>query len=150
MPGSSVIFTQITDLNVASTALNESVDVDAVAMADANVTVTLVEYGNAVITTAKLRGTSYLPVDETVANVVGFNAGISLDTIAGDVLKAGTNVAYATGGATDPTARNTVEPGDIITAHDVRVAVARLQAQNVATFGGYYAGWLHPDVALDL
>lgn len=150
MPGSSVIFTQITDLNVASTALNESVDVDAVALADGNVTVTLAEYGNAVITTAKLRGTSYLPVDETVANVVGFNAGISIDTVARDVLKAGSNVIYATGGATDPTARNTVEPGDIITAHDVRKVVAQLVGANVATFGGYYAGWIHPDVALDL
>jgi hypothetical protein len=41
MPGSSVIFTKITEMAVASTALNESVDVDAIALADANITVTL-------------------------------------------------------------------------------------------------------------
>lgn len=149
-PGSSVIFTIISDLAVASTALNESVDVDAVAMADSNVTVTLVEQGNAVITTAKLRGTSFLEVDPLVANVVGFNAGISQDTIARDVLKAGTNVRYATGGATDPTARNTVEPGDTLVAADVRRALADLRGANVSTVGGYYVAWIHPDVSYDL
>ena len=150
MPGSSVIFTQVADLNVASTALNESVDVDAVAISDSNVTVTLVEYGNAVISTAKLRGTSYLDVDETIANVIGFNAGVSQDTIARDVLKAGTNVRYATGGATDPTSRNTVEATDTLAAWDVRRALADLRGSNVATFGGYYAAFIHPDVSFDL
>ena len=150
MPGSSVIFTQVADLSVASTALNESVDVDAVAISDSNITVTLAEYGNAVISTAKLRGTSYLDVDETIANVIGFNAGVSQDTIVRDVLKAGTNVRYATGGATDPTARNTVEPGDTLSAWDVRRALADLRGANVATFGGYYAAFIHPDVSFDL
>lgn len=150
MPGSSVVFTQISDLNVASTALNESVDVDAVALADANVTVTLVEYGNAIITTAKLRGTSYLDVDETVANVIGFNAGVSQDTITRDVLKAGTNVRYGSGGGSLPTARNTIEPSDVLRANDVRRALADLRGQNVATFGGYYAAFIHPDVSYDL
>lgn len=97
MPGSAVIFTQITDLSVTTTALNESVDVDAVAMSDANVTLTLAEYGNAMITTLKLRATSYLPVDETVANLVGYNAGVSQDTLAVDKLKAGTNVVRELG-----------------------------------------------------
>src|SRR5437660_1356433 len=55
MPGSAVVFTIVSDLSVASTALNESVDVSAVALADTQVTVTLAEYGNAVITTALLR-----------------------------------------------------------------------------------------------
>ena len=55
MPGSSVIFTKISDLAVATTALTETTDVTAVAMADSQVTVTLLEYGNAVITTAKLQ-----------------------------------------------------------------------------------------------
>lgn len=151
MPGSSVIFTQVADLSVASTALNESVDVDAVAISDSNVTVTLTEYGNAVISTAKLRGTSYLPVDETIANVVGFNAGVSQDTIVRDVLKAGTNVIYSTVSTTDPDARNKIEPADIISAHDVRRVYAALAGANVATFGaGYYRSWIHPDVALDL
>jgi N4-gp56 family major capsid protein len=146
MPGAAVIFTLITELSVASTALNESVDVDAVALADANVTVTLVEYGNAVITTAKLRGTSYIEVDPVVANVIGFNAGISIDTVARDVLKAGSNVTYAFGGS----ARNRVIPTDTLRAVDVRRTLAQLRGANVATIGGLYVAYIHPDVSYDL
>lgn len=150
-PGSSVKFTIISDLAVASTALNESTDVDAVAMSDSQVEVVLEEYGNAVLTTAKLRGTSFLNVSVDAANVVGWNAGESIDTIARDLLKAGTNVRYATGGTTDPTARNTVEPEDTLTAHDVRRILADLRGANVKHFGnGYYKAFIHPDVSLDL
>lgn len=148
--GGSVKFTLWTDMAVASTALNESVDVDAVALSDSQVTLTLVEYGNAVNTTFKVRATSFIALDESLLNLLGYNAGLSMDTIARDVLKAGTNVRYATGGTTDPTARNTVEPGDTITSHDIRLVVTDLKAANVADFNGYYAGVIHPHVALDL
>ena len=148
--GGSVKFTLWTDMAVASTALNESVDVDAVALADAQVTLTLVEYGNAVNTTFKVRATSFIPLERSLINLLSYNAGLSMDTIARAVLKAGTNVRYATGGGTDPTARNTVEPGDTITSHDIRLVVTDLRAANVADFGGYYAGVIHPHVALDL
>lgn len=150
MPGSSVIFTIISDLSAATSTLNESVDVDAVALSDSQVTVTLLEKGNAVITTAKIRGTSFIEVDPLVANAVGFNAGLSLDTIVRAVLEAGSNVRYATGGATDPTARNTVEPGDVLAGDDVRRALADLRGANVATIGGNYVSWIHPDVSYDL
>lgn len=149
--GGAVTFTTMADLAVASTALNESVDVDAVALSDAQVTLTLAEHGNATITTFKARASSFIPLDRSAANRVGYNAGVSLDTIARDVMKAGTNVRYATGGSTDPTARNTVEPGDTLSAYDVRRARTDLAAANVATFdGGYYAAMIHPDVAFDL
>lgn len=148
--GSAVTFTLMSDLSVASTALNESVDVDAVALSDSQVTLTLAEYGNAVVTTFRARATSFIPLNRSVANVVGFNAGVSLDTIARDVMKAGTNVRYATGGTTDPTARNTVEPNDTLTAYDVRRALADLRGSNVGTFDSYYAAVIHPDVSFDL
>lgn len=150
MPGAAVVFTLITDLAVASTALDESTDIDTVALSDSQVTLTLSEYGNAVKTTAKLRGTSFIEIDPLVANVIGFNAGVSIDTIAVDILKAGTNVRYATGGTTDPSARNTVEPNDTLTAADVRRALADLRGANVAPFGGYYNAYIHPDVSYDL
>ena len=75
MPGSSVVFTIFSELAVASTPLTETSDVDPVAMADSNVTVTLTEYGNTINTTAKLRGTSFLDVDAAAANLIGYNAG---------------------------------------------------------------------------
>lgn len=147
MPGSSVKFTKYTDLSVATAALNESVDVDAVALSDGQVTVTLIEQGNAVLTTAKLRGTSFLSIDEDAANMVGFNAGISLDTIARTPLAAGSNVFY--GGTA--TARNQVVPTSILTANNVRKVLARLVAGNVMPWtSSFYAAFIHPDVEYDL
>lgn len=146
MPGSSVKFTLYTDLAVATTALVESVDVDAVAVSDAQKTVTLSEYGNAVVTTAKLRGTSFMQVDEDVANMIGYNAGLSLDTLARTPLLSGTNVRYA-GNAT---ARNTIGPDDLLTADDVRYVLAQFHEANVMTWeDGLYRAFYHPDVAYD-
>ena len=152
MPGTSVIFNITTDMAVASTAINESTDVDAVALSDSEVTVTLNEYGNVAKSTKKLRGTSYLPVDEILINVVSYNAGVSLDTICRDVVKGGTNVRYL-GGATS---RATVESSDHFGttvastgSNAVRRAVAELRGANVSTIGGKYVGVIHPDVSYD-
>ena len=148
--GAALTFTVTTDMAVVSTAINESVDIDAVALADSQVTITLAEFGNAINTTFKARATSFLPLQETAINAIGFNAGVSLDTIARDKMVAGTNVRYATGGTTDPSARNTVEPNDTLSAYDVRRAYADLAGANVGTYGGYYVALIHPDVAFDL
>lgn len=150
MPGTAVVFTIISDLSIATTALNQSTDVDAVAMSDSQVTVTLVERGNAVITTKLIRSTGFIPLDPEVANVVGFNAGRSINAVARERLAAGTNVRYATGGATDPTSRTTVEPSDTLVAWDVRRALADLRGANVVPFGTYYGAVIHPDVSFDL
>jgi len=150
MPGSAVTFTIFNDLAVADTPLTETSDVTAVAMSDSQVTVSLTEYGNAVSTTAKLRGTSFLDVDAAAANVVGYNAGISIDSVVRDVISAGTNVIYGGGGATDPSSRATVQAEDVIEANDVRKVVAALRKANAVSFGGMYMGYIHPDVSYDL
>lgn len=152
MPGASVIFNITSDMAVASTAINESTDVDAVALSDSEVTLTLAEYGNVAKSTKKLRSTSYLPVDEILINVVSYNAGVSIDTICRDVLKAGSNVTYVAG----KSARNTITPADhfgtstsLTGAEAVRKTVAQLRGANVATVGGAYVGVVHPDVSYD-
>lgn len=149
MPGKTVTFTQVGDLATATTALSESVDVDAVAMSDSQVTLTLAEYGNATITTSFLRAVSFLPVDSIQAEIIGANMGQSLDIIAANAIKAGTNVRY--GGAA--TSRVTVAAGSLITAHNARVARADLKRANVPQVnslgGGSYLSIIHPDVLLD-
>ena len=147
MPGSAVKFTITTNLAPAITALTETVDVTPAALSDSQVTVTLAEYGNAVRTTALLRGTSFVvPYDAVVANSIGFNAGVSLDTIARDTLKAATNVIYVTGAA-----RNAqIAATSTITSSKIRQAVAYLRRNNVQSFGGSYVGFIHPDVSYDL
>jgi N4-gp56 family major capsid protein len=150
MPGTGVTFTIFNDLSAATSTLNEVTDVTPAAMSDSQVTVTLNEYGNAVITTAKLRGTAYLDVDAVAANVVGYNAGDSIDQIVRDVLAGGSNVLYAGGGSTTPSSRATVEAEDVIEANDVRKVTAQLRKANAATFNGLYMGFIHPDVSYDL
>lgn len=148
-PGATVTFTIFQDLAAATTPLGEAEDVTPVAMSDSQTSVTLQEYGNATVTTAKLRATSFLPVDPVAANAVGYNAGLSIDTIARAAAQAGSNVFYATGGATDPSSRTTVNSDDLLTANDIRKAVAQLRKANVPTFGGSYVAMIHPDVSYD-
>jgi N4-gp56 family major capsid protein len=156
MPGSSVIFPLQNDLAVAITPLSEVLDVSAVAISDTTVTVTLVEYGNATISTAKLRGTSYLDVGGILQNVVGFNAAISQDTLARNSLALGTNVAYAQGAGSVVNARANLvystTVGNFFGSHDVRAARAFLRRNNVPTPGGGagYVAYIDPDVAVDL
>jgi N4-gp56 family major capsid protein len=149
MPGTGVTFTIFADIAAATSTLNEVTDVTPTALSDSQVTVTLNEYGNAVVTTAKLRGTAFLDVDSAAANIIGYNAGDSIDQVVREVLAGGTNVVYATGGASTPTSRVTVQAEDIISADDVRKVTAQLRAANVATFDGSYLGYIHPDVSYD-
>lgn len=144
--GSSVVFSIQNDIAFVSSTLSETVDVTPATLSDSQVTVTLGEYGNAVTTTALVRGTSYINLDPVVANVVGFNAGGSLDTIARNALQAGTNVRYAGGSVSS---RGTVTTSILLTGNDVRFAKAKLRGNNVPTFGGAYVGIIHPDVAYD-
>jgi len=146
-PGSAVQFNIYNDLAQATSALTETSDVTAVALSDSTVTVTLAEYGNAVITTAKLRGTSFLNVDADAANIIGYNMANSVDNIVHDVLIGGTNVAY--GG--DATSTVTIDAADNLDAADVREAVAKMRsASAMPMMGNVYVGFIHPDVSFDL
>ncbi len=145
--GSAVQFNIYNDLSQATSALTETSDVTAVALGDSTVTVTLAEYGNAVITTAKLRGTSFLNVDADAANIIGYNMVDSIDKVVSDVANGGTNVSY--GGSAG--SRAAVAAGDIITADKARAAVADLRTASAPGFeNGNYIGMVHPDVAYDL
>jgi len=116
-------------------------------LTDSAVTVTLAEYGNAVITTAKVRGTSFLNVDADAANIVGYNMADSMDKIVSDIANAGTNVSYSGGAAN----RGAITTGDEYTAADGRKAVAQLRTRNAPGWeNGNYMAIIHPDVSYDL
>ena len=163
MPGSSVQFTVVNDLPAASSTISETSDISPVAMSDSVVSVALAEYGNAVITTAKLRGTSFLEIDPVVANVIGYNAGLSIDTLARNTLRDfvmdnGVNYynnSAPTGGTAGTLSYNAATDvftgaGAKATASDFAKQRAILRASNVATFGGFYVSYVHPDVVYDV
>jgi N4-gp56 family major capsid protein len=135
--GASVTFSFVGDLAAATTPLSETVDVDAVGLSDSTNNVTMTEYGNAVVTTAKLRGMTHTPVDPVAAERISRNAALTIDTLARTALEATTNVV------TD-TAAN-------LSAGDIRSAFVNLQENNVETWDGeFYLAFIHPRQALDL
>lgn len=146
-PGNPVTFTIYGDLAVADTALDEVNDETPASMTDSQVSVTLVEYGNSIVTTAKLRGTAFLAVDTDAANLIGFNAGLTQDTLARNPLLAGTNVKFA-GAATS---RVTVAAGHTLAAANVRNILAQMKDANVMEYDdSYFKAFIAPDVSYDL
>ena len=147
MPGNVVTFTQMSNLSAATSTLSETSDVSPVTLAVSQVSATLAEYGNAVELSAFLRATGFIDVDEGTLNVLGYNMADSLDTVARDVLDAGTNVRYSQGA----TARNNVTSADTIQAADIRYVVSKLRGNKaVPKKQGYYVAYIHPDVSYDL
>jgi N4-gp56 family major capsid protein len=149
--GASVQFNIYDNMDQATSALTQDSDVTAVALGDSTVTVTLAEYGNAVITTAKLRGTSFLNVDADAANIIGYNMVDSVDKLVSNVANAGTNVIYSTGSGALPTSRVTIADANTIDTATARQAVAELRGASAPGFeNGNYIGLIHPDVSYDL
>ena len=147
--GSSVKFTFLADLGQATTALTENADVTAQALTDSQINVALAEYGNAVITSAKLRGTSFLNVDADAANIVGYNMADSMDKIVSDVANGSTDanqIIYS-----GQTSRGAITATDNYTAALGRQAVAKLRTANAPGWeNGNYMAIIHPDVSYDL
>jgi N4-gp56 family major capsid protein len=146
-PGSPVSFYFWTEMSQATTALSETVDVDAVGLASSAVTVTPYEYGNAVLLTRKLRAIEMLiGFDPDVANLVNFNMVDSIDRLARNALDAAGTLEYVTG----TTAVAQVSTS-IITAALARKQEAKLRGGSALPMSGSdYLAIAHPDVAYDL
>ncbi len=149
MPGSSVVFSLYNDLAAATSTLTETTDPDAVALSDVDtVSVTLNEYGNASLVTRKLQLFSLSDVDPAVADIIAFNMADSLDIVAQNTLRQGSNVIYS--GAT-ATSTATISAAATLDSADIRKAVAKLRSNKAVPRSGslYWVG-IHPEVSHDL
>ena len=147
-PGSTVVLQRYVDLDPKTSTLSETVDPDAVALTTpTSVTITLNEYGNAVLVTRALELFSLADVDPAIANIIAYNLADSIDDVVSTTLTGGTNVIY--GGARTSTA--TITASDTIDSADIRKAVAKLRANKAkARRGSYYWCGIHPEVSHDL
>jgi N4-gp56 family major capsid protein len=148
IPGSSVVLQRYVDLTKKTATLTETVDPDAVALATPTyTTITLAEYGNAVLVTRALELFSLADVDPAIANIIAFNMADSIDEVAQTVLRAGDNVLR--GGTA--TSRGTLTSSDVFTSALARKATAKLRANKAIPRKGslYWAG-IHPEVSHDL
>lgn len=152
-PGSSITKYIHSDLANATSTLAETTDPDAVALANpSSVSITLNEYGNATISTLRLRQFSLSNIDVAQAELVSRNLRNSLDSLVLDVLRAGTNVVYSNAGNVDTTGpTNTVGATDVFSSKLVRYSVAKMRGRAALEFDdGYFIGFVHPDVSHDL
>jgi N4-gp56 family major capsid protein len=148
IPGSSVVLQRYVDLTKVTSTLTETTDPDAVAMATPTyTTITLAEYGNAVLVTRALELFSLADVDPAIANIIAFNMADSIDDVAQTVLRQGDNVLYAGG----RTSTATLTSSDTFTSALARKTTAKLRANKAIPRKGslYWAG-IHPEVSHDL
>lgn len=146
--GGSVRFSFVDDIAEQTTPLLENIDVDSVTLDSKALTVTMREYGTAVTNTALIRGTSMIAMDPLIAERVGYNAGLSVDTLARVALDA-TSITYDDG--------STASIGSVgdgssdLTGAFLREGVARLRAANVRPLrGGNYVAVISPYQAQQL
>ena len=137
--GDQASFTIFQALPAATTALTETSDIDAVGMSETQKTVSVNEYGRAVITTLPLEALSYIDVDRAKAAVVAQNMKQSLDLIARAAFDAETGASYVSYGA-NRTAINTIPDDDTLSAAMVRQTFTTLRAANVPFFEGPEGG----------
>jgi N4-gp56 family major capsid protein len=158
-PGGSIVLERYQDMAQATTALTENVDPDSVALGNTTTTtLTLNEYGNAILRTRKLYLYSLTDVDPAIANIIAYNCADSVDTIVQTTLRGGSNliqrkagtVSYVTN-ANSGTLATTMATTDIYTSAMARLAVAKLRTNKaVPRKGSLYWCAMHPEVSLDL
>ena len=149
IPGSTVVLQKYVDLAQKTSTLSESTDPDAVALSTpTTVSITLNEYGNSVLVTRALELFSLADVDPAIANIIAYNLADSIDAVAMETLRGGTNVIYSGSTATSTA---TITAAATIDSADVRKSIAKLRsAKAVARKGSLYWAGIHPEVSHDL
>ena len=140
--GGSVRFSFVNDIAEQITPLLENIDIDSVTLGSKALTVPMREYGTAVTNTALIRGTSMIALEPLIAERVGHNAGLSIDTLARTALDQ-TSVTYddgTTGSVTSIGSSSAPFSGSLL-----RQGVATLRAANVRPLrGGTYVAVISP------
>ena len=149
IPGSTVVLQKYVDLALSTNALSETTDPDAVALSTpTTVSITLNEYGNSVLVTRALELFSLADVDPAIANIIAYNLADSIDSVAMETLRGGTNKIFSGNTATTTA---TVTAASTIDSADIRKAIAKLRsAKAVARKGSLYWAGIHPEVSHDL
>jgi N4-gp56 family major capsid protein len=160
--GTNVIkFRRYGNLVAATTPLTEGVTPVGTALSITDITATVQQYGDFVTLTDRVSYETKDPILTETAEILGDQAGDTLDQLTRDVLAAGTVVQYAS----TATARNEVTAAMKLTAPAVRLAVRTLKnakarritrminaSTGIATepVNAAYVGIVHPNTTFDL
>lgn len=113
-------------LSANTTALSEGVTPSGTSLTVTDVSATVAQYGDYITLTDFLTFTTLDPILTETADLLGQQAGNSLDQICRDVMVAGTTVQYAS----SSTSTNTVTAAMTLTRSEVREAVRTLQGND--------------------
>ena len=149
--GAKTSFRRLNSLAVSTTALTEGVTPDGVDLSITSINATVSEYGNWTKISEFINMTGFDPLLTEVSQLMGENAGESIESIVRDIVVAGTNVIYANSRAS----RNLVQAGDKITAIDIlkiRRTLKRNKVKKIKLPNGKmgYIMFAHTDVIFDL
>lgn len=145
--GKEIEFRQFMPLAKIQDALVEGVTPDGQAIDTSALTAKVKQYGGYVIITDLLDLTAIDNVKTEATQLIGSQAGRSLDTVTREILNGGTNVQYH---EAERAGRSALTETDTLTVKAIRAAVRTLKRQNARTIDGSYVGIIHPDVAYDL
>jgi N4-gp56 family major capsid protein len=144
--GKTIEFRKYTQLPKALTPLTEGVTPDGQNLDVHAITATVSQYGGYITLSDVLMLTA---IDNNLMEAIellGDQAGRTLDTITREVLVSGTNVMYAGGRS----ARTAVAATDKLTVMDIKKAVRQLKVGLATKINGYYVAIVHPDVVFDI
>ena len=157
--GNQIKFRRYSQLAAASTPLVEGVTPSPTVMAVTDVIATLSQYGTFVSLSDMVSWTNQDPVVTEATDVLGDQAGTTIDQARRDVLVAGTNVAYAAGAASRLTTIAAVTGADLdkvirfLKGQNAKFMKEGLSSsENVGTGAvrKAFIGIIHPDVEYDL
>lgn len=146
--GKVIYWTRYTNMPVAGT-ITEGTDPTARGLSAVTVSGVLAQYGDLTQVTDVLSLTAFDNVIASSVELLGYQAGLTVDSVVRDVVAATTNIIYASGVA----ARTSISATDVMTISDIRKAVRTLRGANAKTNSkamGKFVAVVHPDVEYDL
>lgn len=148
--GKSIEFTTYDNLAVATTPLTEGVRQttgDAQALVSSVVTGTVQEFGAHIEYSDLFETAKIDPALREQVDILGYQAGLSIDTIVRDAIRAGGTAQFVN----DRANRDALVVGDLFSTDEVRINVTRLRKQDVMPLmGSDYMFIVHPVNVSDL
>lgn len=144
--GKTIEFRRFSQLPKALTPLTEGVTPTGQNLNTTAITATVAQYGGYITLSDLLILTA---IDNNLVEAIellGDQAGRTLDTITREVLVSGTNVLYAGGAAS----RAAIAATNKLTVMDIKKAVRELKVGLAQKIDGYYVAIIHPDCVFDL
>lgn len=147
--GAKTSFRRLNSLAVSTTALTEGVTPDGVDLDITSINATVQEYGNWTKISEFINMTGYDPLLTEVSQLMGENAGESMESIVRDMVGAGTNVMYAAGVASRNLVAGKITALDVL---KVRRTLKRNKVKPIKLPNGKsgYLWFAHTDVITDL